>query len=252
MTFITSYPRGPLLVVSPHLNDGVFSCGELISAFPGALVATVFTGTPLDHRILTHWDQQCGFNSAYEAMRARRAENAAALDTLGAAPLWLGFCEAQYAASPTVMQIATELDRVLFSLRPNLVAIPLGLCKPENYLVHAACVAVRKNHPQPLWVAYEEIPQRLVAGAVQQRLVEFQAHNIVAAPVFFESDVPYHSPAKYTERAQRTALKHQAIETYKSLLRAFSFQEYADIEAPERYWQLKNLDEFDSRSGSNS
>ncbi len=243
MTFITSYPRGPLLVVSPHLNDGVFSCGELIAAFPGALVATVFTSTPVDHRVLTNWDQQCGFNSAYEAMRTRRAENAAALEVLGAAPLWLGFCETQYTSSPTVMQIATELDRLLFTLQPNVVAIPLGLFKPENYLVHAACIAVRKNHPQPLWVAYEEVPQRLIEGVLQQRLAEFQAHNIVAAPVFFETGTQ-DSRVKYAERTQRAALKHRAIEPYKSLLRVFSLYECADIEAPERYWQLRNLGEM--------
>ena len=33
---------GTLAVISPHLDDGVFACGEMLAAHPGSVVVTVF------------------------------------------------------------------------------------------------------------------------------------------------------------------------------------------------------------------
>jgi hypothetical protein len=38
-----------LLVVSPHLDDAVFGCGELIASRPGATVARLFAGPPASY-----------------------------------------------------------------------------------------------------------------------------------------------------------------------------------------------------------
>ncbi|MGH6635951.1 MAG: hypothetical protein ACRED0_07390 [Gammaproteobacteria bacterium] len=50
----------PLLVVSPHCDDGVFSCGQLIEAHPGAVVATVFAGRLPPNHPLPEWDRGAG------------------------------------------------------------------------------------------------------------------------------------------------------------------------------------------------
>ncbi len=35
-----------VVVVSPHLDDAVLGCGQLLAAWPGATVVTVFAGKP--------------------------------------------------------------------------------------------------------------------------------------------------------------------------------------------------------------
>lgn len=70
---------GAIMVISPHFDDAVFSCGHLLAALPGSTVVTVCTALPEKPDILTDWDQRCGFSSAAQAMQARREENRAAL-----------------------------------------------------------------------------------------------------------------------------------------------------------------------------
>ncbi len=77
----------PVAVLSPHLDDAVFSCGvlscgDLIAASGEAVVATVCAGVPPSAETLTEWDAVCGFGSARQAITARREEDRAALSTL--------------------------------------------------------------------------------------------------------------------------------------------------------------------------
>jgi LmbE family N-acetylglucosaminyl deacetylase len=90
------YPlSGHVAVLSPHLDDGVYSLGAAISESvqAGAQVSliTVFAGDPHASRAASPWDQQLGFTSAGEATRARREEDARACALLGAVPTWLPF-----------------------------------------------------------------------------------------------------------------------------------------------------------------
>jgi hypothetical protein len=48
---------GRLAVVSPHCDDGVFGCGELLALHPGSVVITVFTAYPRPDEPLTVWDE---------------------------------------------------------------------------------------------------------------------------------------------------------------------------------------------------
>ncbi len=61
-TFVVS------LIVSPHLDDAVFSCRDLLASQPGMLVGTVFTATPEAAGMRTAWDARCGFADAQSAM----------------------------------------------------------------------------------------------------------------------------------------------------------------------------------------
>src|SRR5437763_1975889 len=91
---------GTLAVISPHLDDGVFACGEALAAHPGSVVVTVFAGMPADPSQSTDWDARCGFASAGEAVAARRAEDRTSLARLGARPHWLEFGDSQYGSTP--------------------------------------------------------------------------------------------------------------------------------------------------------
>jgi len=44
-----------MLVVSPHLDDAVLSCGRLLAGRPGSVVATVFAGVPSRPDQCTDW-----------------------------------------------------------------------------------------------------------------------------------------------------------------------------------------------------
>jgi LmbE family N-acetylglucosaminyl deacetylase len=87
--------RGRVAVLSPHLDDGVYSLGAAISegARLGAEISlvTVFAGDPESDRAASPWDYHLGFRSAREAARARREEDRHACALLGAVPVWLPF-----------------------------------------------------------------------------------------------------------------------------------------------------------------
>ena len=101
-----------LVVVSPHLDDAVFSLGSTIAARADAgtdiAIVTIFAGDPEDDGPATPWQERSGFTSAAEAAHVLRAEDAAACALVGATPIWLPFAS----TAPD--------DRILGLLRPAL------------------------------------------------------------------------------------------------------------------------------------
>jgi LmbE family N-acetylglucosaminyl deacetylase len=87
--------RGDIAILSPHLDDAVYSLGaaigESVRAGAHISVITVFAGDPDSRRPPSPWDRRFGFRSAGEAARARRAEDRRACELLGASPVWLPF-----------------------------------------------------------------------------------------------------------------------------------------------------------------
>ena len=78
-----------LVLVSPHLDDAVFSTvGLLAAAGRLATVLTVFTHG--DARRADEWTATAGFDNAEEEHAARRAEDKRAMDLLGCAFLHAG------------------------------------------------------------------------------------------------------------------------------------------------------------------
>jgi LmbE family N-acetylglucosaminyl deacetylase len=86
---------GHLAVLSPHLDDGIYSLGAAISESVrlGTAVSliTVFAGDPNSIQPASPWDRRFGFQLAGEAARARREEDRRACALLGAVPVWLPF-----------------------------------------------------------------------------------------------------------------------------------------------------------------
>jgi LmbE family N-acetylglucosaminyl deacetylase len=103
-------------VLSRHLDDAVFSRGDLIAASREALVVDT----------LTEWDAVCGFGSARHAITARREEDRAALSALGAAPEWLEFCDAQYGEPVGRARLQLRLATLLERSAAATVVVPLG------------------------------------------------------------------------------------------------------------------------------
>ncbi|MGR8025347.1 PIG-L family deacetylase, partial [Burkholderia cenocepacia] len=89
------------LVVSPHLDDAVFSFGQLLAQAPGSIVVTVFAGMPPPVMPAPPWDRRAGFLQPDEAMRARRDEGRRAPALLDAHPVSLDLLDAPYGIPST-------------------------------------------------------------------------------------------------------------------------------------------------------
>ncbi|HMN79734.1 MAG TPA: PIG-L family deacetylase [Burkholderiaceae bacterium] len=218
-----------MLVISPHLDDAALSCGEFLCANPGAVVVTLFAGTPRNGDLRTDWDGRCGFASATEAVWTRRAEDAHALDLLGAAPQWLDFCDDQYDEQVSLASLVLAIGTLLDHHPDSPVLFPIGLFHSDHRLAHRAVVLALADRPGRQTLVYEDVPYRAMVGALQGRLSELHAQGIVATP----------HPRMTDWRA--AAPKARAVAAYASQLRAFGRAGIPDAWRPERIWELRRL-----------
>ncbi|WKZ86473.1 PIG-L family deacetylase [Ralstonia pickettii] len=213
------------MVVSPHLDDAVFSCATFLSACAKGASVTVLAGVP-EKEDCTPWDRKSGFSKSSEAVHRRRWEDCAAHRILGARAFHLDFLDGQYGALPPMTRVVRALgDFLQDNTRPmSAVCIPLGLLHRDHEYVHEACLQVRRALPDRLWLAYEDVPYRCIPGILQHRLGRLEARGISATPVF---------PPLGCRRRKR-----EAVHAYTSQLLAFRDEDMADLTRPERYWYL--------------
>jgi LmbE family N-acetylglucosaminyl deacetylase len=216
------------MVVSPHCDDAVFGCGDLLATRPGALVVTVFADGPPPDTALTPWDADCGFRAGDDVMAARRAEDAAALEILRARPHWLAFHDAQYGGTPEAAEISAALEGCVRAFSPDAMLYPLGLFHSDHDLVHRAArdVAARSGARA---IAYEEPIYRRVAGRLRDRVDEIAALG---------RTVRRASPRV----ANGSDAKRRACECYASQLRGLRLRAgdaVEDLFAGEGYWEVQ-------------
>lgn len=92
-------PDGPLLVVSPHLDDAALSCAALIDREEPIDIVTVCTGRPRPPR-QGDWDRVCGFADSDQAVAARLEEEFVAFAGTAHRLDRLDLLEAQYLDDP--------------------------------------------------------------------------------------------------------------------------------------------------------
>lgn len=220
----------PLFVVSPHLDDAVFSCAALLAVHTGARVCTVFAGTPVDKRS-TPWDRAAGYGESTQAMRGRWREDDRALERCGAKPLRLNYLDGQYGPLPDVDAL-TEALNVQFGLaRGSTLVVPLGVHHPDHVRVGEAWVALLRAGCVASCIVYEDAIHRAEPGTVATRLAALVAAGLHVTPL----DDTW-LPERLGARAQ--ALRHDGIRAYASQLRAFGAGFPADLARPERYWRV--------------
>jgi LmbE family N-acetylglucosaminyl deacetylase len=220
-----------ILVISPHCDDAVFSCGQLLASYPGAGVVTVFAGRPPTGTALTEWDQASGFRPGDDVMGVRREEDRAALALLGACPIWLDFCDSQYQHSPSLRELQEALTLVIVSRQPQEVFFPLGLFHSDHQFVHKAALGLLRKYPQLSWFAYEDALYRRIPGLVQEQLQRCETAGVRPRVVTI--------PAMADPKRKR-----EAVFCYRSQLRALTTPGrpgYADAFAPERFWHFVPL-----------
>lgn len=181
--------NGRVVVVSPHLDDAVFSLGATIASASRSgsriEVLTVFGCDPSSRGPANGWDARGGFATEGEAATARREEDRAACRLVGAEPHWLPFRGGGYTPHKDIDAIAaaitdrvTGADAVLvpgFPLRNDDHAWLAGLFDERpppstrlgRYVEQPYAYMVRKG--QPLSGAEWEKPRVTLADRLSKR-----------------------------------------------------------------------------------
>lgn len=219
---------GKLLIISPHGDDAVFACGEVLASRRGVVLVSLFSGMPSPAIPLTDWDAASGFSSTEDATLQRRAEHHRAIELLHATPIPLDFIGSQYGDPPIAIGLGEAIAEVLDEADPDSVMLPAGLYHPDHILAHQAALMARTRDPQRQWLLYEDMFYRRMPTLLQQRLTGLAHFGIDATPVAFDTHA----------QAER---KRHAVQCYASQLRALASPGRAghgDIFAPEGYWRL--------------
>jgi hypothetical protein len=96
------------VILSPHLDDAVFSCWHLLDQ-PQSRIITIFAGVP-PASTSTLWDRLCGTSNSEAMMHTRLSENQATLQGTNATHYELDYLDNQYRKSaPEIAQIAEEV-----------------------------------------------------------------------------------------------------------------------------------------------
>ncbi|CAH2789110.1 MAG: No significant database matches [uncultured Paraburkholderia sp.] len=140
-----------LFIVSPHLDDAVFSCGELLTAHPDAAVCTVFAAPP-EQEMHTEWNKESGFADAHDAIHQRTIEDNRAL------------------------------EETIYRTTANTLLMSLGLHHNDHVRVFEACCEILPRLSHLVCFGYEEAIHRRTPGVVQARLANLPQCGIVATP----------------------------------------------------------------------
>lgn len=159
------------LLLSPHLDDAVFSCGGIVATLVRrdwrVVVATVFTRSihPATGFALA-CQQDKGLSDDVDYMALRRDEDARAVAILGAEALWLDLPEAPHRGYDTATALFGEfvpddevaapftmtVDRMMRDLAPDLLLAPAALGgHVDHRRVLEAVIAVGGDHAVAFW-----------------------------------------------------------------------------------------------------
>jgi len=225
-----------IVIVSPHLDDAVLGCSHLMGAHPGVTVVTVFAGRPERYPVPPErWDALCGFGPGDEVHVARRAEDRAALEVLGATPVWLDFVEHSYLERerwPTPEQVVDRLTETVAGLEPTAVFAPFGLGNPDHDCTHEAALLVRDRLDAadgPAWFCFEDTGYKHIPGLLAWRVAKLLRRGVWPTPAAVPVEVDH-------ER------KAAAVACYPSQLRALEADWQIGVKlaapAPEQHWRL--------------
>ncbi|MGO9874006.1 MAG: PIG-L deacetylase family protein [Acidimicrobiia bacterium] len=176
-----------LLVISPHLDDAVVSCGALLLAHRGASVATLFAASPATYSDpLNEHDTDCGFTPGDDTMALRRDEDVRALAAVGATPRWLHLHQHSHVerADPIVEPpgAVDALVETIADLQPTCVVAPLGLSHPDHQACHASALAARERADPVPWLWYSDLPYVFIPRVLAARFRALHKVGITATP----------------------------------------------------------------------
>lgn len=210
-----------MIVLSPHLDDAVFSCGALLAKHE-AMVITICAGIPAEDVKPSHFDVMAGFPTAADAIRERRVEDLRAAAVLGIETVHSPCLEEQYDRHPDhAKRVRAAVFDALASIKDEEILLgPLGLRHPDHEAVAAAFLEfIAERRSGRAWL-YEELPYR----ALWPEYI-----GPAAAGAGCESPTEY-----FTDTAP--AIKHRALRCYTTQLVGMDTQ---PLLLPERYRHLR-------------
>jgi LmbE family N-acetylglucosaminyl deacetylase len=152
--------HGDIVVLSPHLDDAIFSVGAVIATLAGrgerVRILTVLAGNPDSSFVAGPWDRDCGgFTSHAESAHIRRGEDERACAAVGATPVWLPFNDEQYDRGAS--------DEDIFAAVRDAAGAPDAVLSPGHPLTHAdhrwlAALIASNETLAPVACAYVEQP----------------------------------------------------------------------------------------------
>jgi LmbE family N-acetylglucosaminyl deacetylase len=177
-----------ILLLSPHLDDAVLSCGSLLLANRGATVATLFAASPDAYTDpLNEHDTDCGFEPGTDTMAARRAEDTLAMSALGAVPRWLPLCQNSHAERAEPLAVPSgALDAIVATIDdvgPSCVVAPLGLAHVDHQACHASALAASAVATSVPWIWYSDLPYVVIPGVLAARFRALHKAGFTATPV---------------------------------------------------------------------
>jgi LmbE family N-acetylglucosaminyl deacetylase len=145
----------PVVVLSPHLDDAIFSAWSVLRRPAQVLVVNVCAGVP-DPGPAPRWDRMTGATDRAEAVRARVAEDERALALAGRRPLNLGFLDAQYRDAPLSPAEVANAVRAVAPAASELHAPAALGGHPDHAAVREAALALAERGPRLL--LYADLP----------------------------------------------------------------------------------------------
>lgn len=198
-----------MIVLSPHLDDAVFSCGSLLGHVD-ATVVTVCAGIPDESVKPGPLDVRSGFVSAADAVRGRLAEDVEAMEALGLGHVHLDCLDHAYAGGEA-RSVAETIAAQLRGVEGDVLLAPLGLHHPDH---EAVALAVESYgdvfqlwfyEERPYGVRWpEEVPDAIRRrGCEQEPLEVLSSEAKLSAMSFYASQLvqtdlrPYKQPERY-------------------------------------------------------
>lgn len=212
-----------VIVVSPHLDDAVFSAGNILAHETNAKVVTIFAGD-IESTGATQYDYAAGFASSAEAMQIRKEEDRRATAALGVQYEHMPFHDVQYglAQKPTLMKrmLAETLREA------DVIYGPLGLKHPDHVKARELVINYWLNHREKQLYLYEDLPYRVIEPIDAQ-------NALVALYDAYGIKVEYNTPLPVSQQ------KVLAVHQYASQMNTGDITPYTVL-VPERIWRVTN------------
>lgn len=213
-----------IVVVSPHLDDGIFSTGDMLATESNAAVVTIFSGIPrMD--TATEYDKATGFTTSQQAMRSRRDEDIQAAHHLGVEFVHFDYLDSQYSdESYDFEDMYKRLE--LFLKDADVIYSPVGLKHPDHQITRELVLSYMQKNPQKVYFMYEEMPYWVM-------------NPNEAAGVLKEISEVFNVSFEYMNPRKLTSAKIFAVNRYKSQINTGDISPYTLL-VPERHWRIIN------------
>lgn len=209
-----------LVIISPHLDDAVFSCAALIAKHQTRII-TICAGLPAEVSPPGDFDTMAGFRTGADALRQRRVEDIQAAAVLGCEMVHAGCVEDQYDRTPGhADRVRRAVHDAMEGVHTGDIALgPLGLRHPDHKFVATAFRECIEEIGCSAWL-YEELPYRALWPEHLRPAIK--ASGCAAASEYFADTAP--------------AIKHRALRCYITQLVGMDTQ---PLLLPERYHRLQ-------------